>query len=195
MSVIDIFPIQIICFNFKKHKNYFFLDPGKQSNVPDGWNCDVNSTFPRIPDDDPLVLQDVRDRLIGDIEDSCNAELRREGIAACDISTFWYNAYHGEQDQERHDHMDGMCPTFLSGIYYNSNPTPTTFFPIATHYRSMRYRGIERSGIRESMYDFYHFKPTEGQIILFPPYLEHEVKCSFSDKMRLTFSFNMVLRR
>ena len=82
------------------------------------------------------------------------------------------------------------------GVYYNSNPSPTTFFPISTHYRSMRYRGIERSGIRESMYDFYHFKPSEGQIILFPPYLEHEVKSVLDDKDgRLTFSFNLVLQR
>ena len=128
------------------------LDPGYKSNPPAGWECDVNSIFLRIPDDDPLVTPDVRDRLKKDINNACNAELRREGLVPCDITTFWYNAYHGEQDQERHDHMDGMCPTFLSGIYYNSNPTPTTFFPIATHYRSMRYRGIERSGIRESMY-------------------------------------------
>ena len=193
--IINLFPTQLICFKFTKHKNYFFIDPGKQSHVPKGWNCDVNSTFPMIPDDDPLVLQDVRDRLISDITHACNTELPREGLASCDITTFWYNAYHGEQDQERHDHMDGRCPTFLSGIYYNANPTPTTFFPISTQHRAIRYRGIENSGIEESMSDCHHYKPSEGQIILFPPYLEHAVTCSSSDKMRLTFSFNLILQR
>ena len=193
--IIDIFPTQIICFNFNKHSKYFFVDPGKVENTPPGWSCDVNSTFPRIPDDDPVVLQDVRDRLIGDIENACNNELRREGLQPCEMLTFWYNMYHEGQYQERHDHMDGRRPVFLSGVYYNRNPSPTTFYPISTHYRSMRYRGIERSGIRESMYDSYHFKPSEGQIILFPPYLEHEVLRRDDKDGRLTFSFNLVLQR
>jgi len=92
--------------------------------------------------------------------------------------------------------MDGRRPVFLSGVYYSKNPTPTTFYPVSTHFRTIRYRGIERSGIRESMYDFYHFHPTEGQIILFPPYLEHEVLNRQEHQKphgRLTFSFNLVL--
>ena len=70
--IIDIFPTQIICFNFNKHSKYFFVDPGIGRKPPAGWSCDVNSTFPRIPDDDPLVTPDVRDRLEGDIENACN---------------------------------------------------------------------------------------------------------------------------
>ena len=31
----------------------------------------------------------------------------------------------------------------------------------------------------------------DGDIILFPPYLEHEVKKQTSESMRLTFSFNL----
>ena len=45
------------------------------------------------------------------------------------------------------------------------------------------------------MYDSYHFKPSEGQIILFPPYLEHEVLRRDDKDGRLTFSFNLVLQR
>ena len=194
--IIDIFPTQIICFKFNKHTKYFFRDPGKVDNTPEGWKCKVNSTFPRIPDDDTLVTPDVRDRLKIDIETACNAELVREGLMPCDIITFWYNSYHDDQSQERHDHMDGRRPVFLSGVYYSKNPTPTTFYPTSTQFRSIRYRGIERSGIRESMYDLYHFHPTEGQIILFPPYLEHEVLNRQEHQKpqgRLTFSFNLVL--
>ena len=156
----------------------------------------MNSTFPHIPDDDALVTPDVRDRLKIDIETACNAELVREGLMPCNIITFWYNSYHDDQSQERHDHMDGRRPVFLSGVYYSKNPTPTTFYPTSTHFRSIRYRGIERSGIRESMYDLNHFHPSEGQIILFPPYLEHEVLNRQEHQKpqgRLTFSFNLVL--
>ena len=81
--IIDIFPTQIICFNFNKHTKYFFRDPGKIDNTPAGWKCNVNSTFPRIPDDDALVTPDVRDRLKIDIETACNAELVREGLMPC----------------------------------------------------------------------------------------------------------------
>lgn len=193
--IVDLFPVQILCFRFSKHKNYFFLDPGYRSKTPAGWNCDVNSTFPMIPNDDPLVIPQVRDRLIKDISTECNAELQNERLPQCDITTFWYNAYHCDQSQERHDHMDGRCPTFLAGIYYNANPSPTTFFPLSVNFRAIRHRGIEQSGIKDSMRDSYHHTPQEGQIILFPPYLEHEVRSSLSDKMRLTFSFNLVLRK
>ena len=116
--IIDIFPTQIICFNFNKHTKYFFRDPGKVDNTPAGWKCKVNSTFPHIPDDDALVTPDVRDRLKIDIETACNAELVREGLMPCNIVTFWYNSYHDDQSQERHDHMDGRRPVFLLSLIH-----------------------------------------------------------------------------
>ena len=193
--IIDIFPTQIICFHFSKHTEYVFDDPGKIDHIPSDWSCSINSTFPRITDNDPLVSPGVRDRLIIDIKNACNDELTKEGLYYCEMLTFWYNMYHEGQYQERHDHMSADRPVFLSGVYYNRNPTPTTFYPISTHYRSIRYNGIEKSGIKESMYDRYHFTPKEGEIILFPPYLEHEVLNVDDKNGRLTFSFNLGLSR
>ena len=39
----------------------------KMDRKPDGWVESVNSTFPRISDDDPVVFRDERNNLMRDL--------------------------------------------------------------------------------------------------------------------------------
>ena len=50
----------------------------------------------------------------------------------------------------------------------------------------------EDSALKESYFTYWTPDVFEGLILLFPPYLEHEVPLSTNDDMRLTFSFNML---
>ena len=110
------------------------------------------------------------------------------------IKHFWYNVYHDAQGQEPHTHLNGCMAKnpYWCGIYYNKGSTPTTFLNPNTVNRvhkfphnSNEFQDIHSDTIKPTI--------TDGDVILFPPYLEHCVELTTSDTMRMTFSFNIFL--
>jgi|TARA_B100001996_G_scaffold94524_1_gene70747 hypothetical protein len=191
-SVIEVFPTPIVKFRFPKHEKYFFRDiPKSEDRTPEGWNCSVNSSYPFTGENDPYVPDEVNKRLQRDVMGSIRDVFIKNGLPPVEMGAFWYNIYHEEQNQERHDHVSAHANTFLSGVYYNKNATPTTFYPPSTLYRTLRFRGCEGTIIGNATRDTFEAEVNDGDIILFPPYLEHEVKKQTSESMRLTFSFNL----
>jgi len=55
--------------------------------------------------------------------------------------------------------------------------------------------GVETCELRDAYYDNYSIDVEDGDIILFPPYLEHCIEPISLEEpdMRLTFSFNLTL--
>ena len=194
VSVLEVFPTPIIKFKFLKHEKYFFIDvPKCEDRTPKGWNCSVNSSYPFTGENDPYVSDEGNKRLQRDLMKGIRDVFVNGGLPPVEFGAFWYNIYHEGQDQERHHHVSAPSNTYLSGIYYNKNATPTTFYPPSTLYRSLRYRGVDDSLFSSACKDNYEAKVQDGDVILFPPYLEHEVKQQTSDAMRMTFSFNLIL--
>ena len=111
-----------------------------------------------------------------------------------DFVDFWYNTYHDNQGQEPHTHLTGcMSATpYWCGIYYNKGSTPTTFFRPDSNNRVHQFphQGPE---FKEYFADYLKPGVSDGDVILFPPYLQHCVDLQSSASMRMTFSFNLQL--
>lgn len=199
-----IFSIPIIQFKFCNHLNYVFQDFPKSEKKPDGWVLPLNSSFPNIEDTDVFVTRDVRDKLAKDLIFSISEHLKSLSLPS-DIrfKNFWYNIYHNDQGQEPHDHLpknlhvkeDEIKTSYWCGVYYAKNSSSTKFY-LNDYHRSLHiFKNHEESDLRDCFWTWYEPKVKDGDIILFPPYLNHGVEPikNKEEKMRLTFSFNMHL--
>lgn len=191
MTLHKIFFVPLISFRFSKHSKYFFPDIERSDNIPQGWTQSINSSYPRIKDDDKIVSSDVRDNLIKDLHEEMTQVFKEEKMCFnFSIRDFWYNIYHDYQGQEPHTHLGGCKSPVWCGIYYNKRARSTTFI---------------RPDVNNMMHEFPHqsefftnyfaeiLSPniSDGVVLLFPPYLKHYVMPSRDDKMRMTFSFNL----
>lgn len=197
-NVLALFPNPIIHFKFQYHHKYFFEDIEKKVNLPEGWIVPLNTSFPSILDDDPIVTPDIRDELISDLKKNIDEVFFQ---LKCPMnyyfSDFWYNIYHDNQGQEIHHHFakPGNKTVYWSGIYYNKNSSPTKFYRPSKMYSTQLFPGYEHSEIHDFYYATYSPKVEDGDVIMFPAYFEHSVdsKDYHKDNMRMTFSFNLTL--
>ena len=195
MRLHKVFYVPIFTFRFNKHNDYKFPDIEKQDRRPRGWTTPLNSTFPVIPDDDPLVSPTIRDSMMRDLKEQIKKLFYMHGIPdKFDFVDFWYNTYHDNQGQEPHTHLTGcMSATpYWCGIYYNKGSTPTKFFRPDSNNRVHQFphQGPE---FKEYFADYLKPGVSDGDVILFPPYLQHCVDLQSSASMRMTFSFNLQL--
>lgn len=196
-TILSPFAIPIIKFQFKNHEKYIFNEINRQENVPYEWEHSVNSSFPWIKDDDKFIKPNVRDSLISDVKESIQ-EIFEDLKIPKDFyfEEFWYNIYHEEQGQEMHNHLPfahGRVP-YWSGIYYNKNASPTKFARPDKIYTTQLFEGYKESLLGEFYFYSFHPDVSDGDIILFPPYLDHYVDEDDDRKnnMRVTFSFNLI---
>ena len=195
MTLHKVFYVPIFTFRFNKHNDYKFLDIEKQDRRPRGWTTPLNSTFPVIPDDDPLVSPTVRDSMMRDLKEQIKKLFYMHGIPdKFDFVDFWYNVYHDNQGQEPHTHLTGCMSAapYWCGIYYNKGSTPTTFFRPDSNNRVHQFPH-QGPAFKEYFADSLQPGVSDGDVILFPPYLQHCVDLQSSASMRLTFSFNLQL--
>lgn len=193
-----LFPVPIFQFKFSKHNNYYFADIERSEKIPKDWKCSINTSYPSINNDDSFIRKYERDYLKNELLEEIKLMFGKSEMPT-NISfndMFWYNVYHESQGQERHNHL-GNCNTsiFWSGIYYNKNASPTIFYPTSTLYKTNKFIGYENSILSDCYFDHVKINVSDGDVILFPPYLDHEVilEKNFGDKMRLTFAFNIEL--
>lgn len=196
-----LFSTPLFHFRFSKHEKYFFEDIKKHERIPPGWKCSVNSSYPSISKNDSFIdkkkVKSLKEELLFEIKEMFKLSNIPTNISFEDM--FWYNVYHENQGQERHNHLNSYpIRNFWSGIYYNKNSSPTTFYPTSLLHRTNRFDGYEHSILNDCFYDYANIDVNDGDVILFPPYLEHEVildkNISNKEKMRLTFSFNILMK-
>jgi len=195
MQLLRLFSVPVFIFKFKEHHKYIFPDTDRIDKRPKGWKLSLNSTFPLIPDDDPLVPKDIRDNLMSDLGNQISSNLSEYKIPSVfKFKHFWYNVYHDAQGQEPHTHLNGcMSKTpYWCGIYYNKGSTPTTFINPSIVNRIHKFPH-DSDDFQEILSDTIKPTITDGDVILFPPYLEHYVELTTCDTMRMTFSFNIIL--
>jgi hypothetical protein len=112
-----------------------------------------------------------------------------------EIVNLWYNCYENGEYQESHRHLGNpLEPIHFACVHFLSyNPEihqPLVFTDPLTVYRNM---GLD---------EFYHEEKhrvvaKEGDLIMFPSWLEHEVKAGppTPDYPRITLSFNIKMHR
>lgn len=193
----SLFPTPLIKFKFTKHYLYHFEEIPKSVNKPKGWVKPLNTSF-GIDDGDSFLSLEKKDKLSKHLKKDIDEVFARLEIPTeYFIYQLWYNVYHDNQGQEIHDHIsgpEGKSP-YWCGIYYNKGTTPTSFIrPYITHRIN---RHPEFTFPDSPLFKFYsdieHPEIEPGDVILFPPWLEHYVDTGeeCKDNMRLTFSFNL----
>lgn len=192
-----LFPVPLILVKFKKHNNYKFPNFPKKNKIPDHWTNPLYTSFPNILENDEFIDNNTVKLLKADLKECINSVFSElEMPRNWDFYEFWYNYYYQEQGQEKHAHLShvGQRNLYWSGIYYNSNPTPTLFHREENIFTSTSsHRDFDSSKLREFYFDSWYPYVEEGDILLFPPCLKHSVSPTNSDNMRLTFSFNITL--
>ena len=199
-EMLGLFPVPLIVIKFKDHHKYDFPEVEKEDRKPFNWVDSVNTSFPSINDDDPVISPVVRDNLKSDLKDSIVEVFRQLNFPTnIDFLELWYNIYHDNQGQEKHDHVSqvGQTVPFWSGIYYNKNASPTEFFKsnsIITD--TQKFDGYRESALASCLAKSVSPDVKDGDILLFPPYLKHSVKSKpqHKNEMRMTFSFNITLK-
>ena len=197
--MLGLFPVPLIVIKFKDHHKYDFPEVEKEDRKPFNWVDSVNTSFPSINDDDPVISPVVRDNLKSDLKDSIVEVFRQLNFPTnIDFLELWYNIYHDNQGQEKHDHSShvGQIVPFWSGIYYNKNASPTEFFKCnSTITDTQKFDGYRESALASCLAKSVSPDVKDGDILLFPPYLKHSVKSKpqHKNEMRMTFSFNITL--
>lgn len=192
----SLFSVPIIKFKFTKHNTYDFPEVKKTVKKPESWIVPLNTSFGLDCDD--FFPKNIKIQMIKDLENDVYHVFNSLKIPTeFSIDSIWYNIYHDFQGQEIHDHVQrvGQKNFYWVGVYYNKNPSPTIFHrPYKQHKTSYH---EEYSNYDCYMFDYYQDtqcpEVDEGDIILFPPWIEHSVQTesNFADKMRLTFAFNI----
>ena len=193
-----LFPVPTILIKFKQHDKYNFPPVAKKNTMPEGWRIPLNTSFPNIEADDDFISMEKTEELKTDISNAIISVFKEINISTkFAITDFWYNIYHQNQGQEPHRHIGPVCH-YWCGIYYNKNAFPTIFCkgdgPHDIHIQQVPDHASSK------LAGYFTYKSpitvTEGDIILFPPYLWHFVpeqkNIVSDDKMRVTFSFNLL---
>ena len=198
-EIIELFPTYVLKFKFEKHDQYVdnwdnWEQCGRQ---PKSWQCEVNTSYPQVQQDDPYAPMDIVEELKKDLQFQVK-KLHKSYRLHTNIAfyNFWYNAYYEGQGQEPHNHLSvpGKDP-FWCGVYFAKNCFPGSFFFIKTEYSHRIQQPFNyRDTPMNKYYDeFYSTEYSDGDLIIFPPHLHHSVKVGSPNRseQRLTFSFNI----
>ena len=193
------FYVPFIKIKFSNHKKYDFPKfIEKKDWKPNDWKVPVHTTFPNIPDNNEFISTEEKNNLKNDLIIDIKNVFSEINIPN-DIyfPNFWYNIYHDNQGQEPHNHLSavGERIAYWSGIYYYQNSSPTIFIRSDYLYKTQEFPGYQNSGLSSFFNETFYPYIEDGDIVLFPPYLEHYVESEerHKEKMRVTFSFNIGL--
>lgn len=166
----------------------------KHEKPPEGWLTNKLTTS--------FEDEEFGNMLKGDTE--VGTELRRQYTKAmslffqtsfsCAIEDLWYNYYTDGEFQEAHTHFGTyQRPNHYACVHFlNFDPKrhePLTFLDPLRHIRATSHEFTGFGGYA----DHYKIAAKEGDIVMFPVYLEHEVKSAppTPDYPRITMSFNV----
>jgi len=139
-------------------------------------------------------LDDVLNPLIDIVLSNCNEIKKEFGFKQekiVDLANYWVNINHKNNFNLPHLHID----SFLSVVYYVKVPKKSGKImfknPILAHQYTIHNNMID---------EFTHFnssewgvQPEEGQLLIFPSWLEHYVQPNESNDYRVSIAFNTKL--
>lgn len=191
---IDLFPVTTHISEVKNHQLIKdvcmpYVEKAYEENPStfvDPWDADVFTTFGKKID---LDWGQILSQYLENIQEFA-AGL---GIAGNPIITeAWLNAYKRNQNQEIHDHSPGHFAAVHYLKYDIEEHLPTIFI---NPYRQASISNkpdfhdsidnVPQTWVAQSF-----LRVKEGDLVIFPAFLEHKVPRQQSDKMRVTLSFN-----
>lgn len=147
------------------------------------------------PDANFLGDADIRE-LATDIMTAANLYMLRQGVSGfptVDLSS-WVNVFEPNDVESVHEHYGA----FLSGCYYVDTPTDCgdiAFYDTparrmwATEYSL--HAGVDLAPLAASV----TYTPKAGRILVFPPWLPHEVHRNKSSNNRVSIAFNLLITK
>jgi len=168
----------------------------KKFGRPDAWSCNVissynsNTTFPPNTKIYQVFNERVTFALINYMKDNIDMSIIKN--RKIDFS-IWYNIYKKGDWQEKHDHMSNNG--IASGILYLKTPvnggTTRWYNPLE---KLMIACGANESHATQTLDRDTEEPQKPGNLVIFPPYVDHDVSPNFSDEDRITLSFNVNVR-
>ena len=160
----------------KARVDEYYKEYKLQNNTPDQWNCDLftsygTGTFP---------IGECLDAFTP-ILDEFQTDAKAYGNMI--LTDMWLNCYKSQNWQEKHIHSPGQW----SGVYYvhfdpNEHKATNFYHPCET---LLATAGITSNTLVPWV--------QEGDMIIFPSWLEHAAPMNRSSKMRSTISFNFFI--
>lgn len=159
------------------------------NNQPESWSCKVHTSQSKFDE----KLQSIKDLYDDDIISFFN-EIKMP-MVTCDVNDIWFNAYGKGQWQESHHHH-GNPNVYFSAVHflkYDKEVHPPLIMN-NTNRLLMTPCDIGRS----TSLDYWTLDKTilaeEGDLIIFPSFMEHQVNVQETDELRLTVSFNIEVK-
>jgi|TARA_B100001093_G_C26709570_1_gene962806 uncharacterized protein (TIGR02466 family) len=179
---VEVFPTLLYRYHLddqdpiKARVEEFYKEHKFNTNTPDQWNCNLftsygSSNFP-----------------IGECLDAFTPTLdefqtESQSYGSMILTDLWLNVYEAQNWQEKHIHSPGQW----SGVYYvhfdpNEHKATNFYHPCET---LLATAGITQNTVVPWV--------QEGDMIIFPSWLEHAAPMNKSSKMRSTISFNFFI--
>ena len=115
-------------------------------------------------------------------------------LDVCIFVEGWKNINEPKSFNVKHHHPRAD----LSGVLWIKTPDKSGNIVFHSRDEFNRYQILDcytdEFKYQTSFYNTYHFSPTEGQMLIFPSDLEHEVKTNESEEDRISYSFNVDLK-
>ena len=154
----------------------FYKDNKFQENTPDQWNCNLFTSY----GSGKFPIGECLDPFTPTLDEF---QTESQSYGNMILTDLWLNVYEAQNWQEKHIHSPGQW----SGVYYvhfdpNEHKATNFYHPCET---LLATAGITSNTLVPWV--------QEGDMIIFPSWLEHAAPMNKSSKMRSTISFNFFI--
>ena len=154
----------------------FYKDNKFQENTPDQWNCNLFTSY----GSGKFPIGECLDAFTPTLDEF---QTESQSYGNMILTDLWLNVYEAQNWQEKHIHSPGQW----SGVYYvhfdpNEHKATNFYHPCET---LLATAGITSNTLVPWV--------QEGDMIIFPSWLEHAAPMNKSSKLRSTISFNFFI--
>ena len=154
----------------------YYKDNKLKENTPDQWNCNLFTSY----GSGKFPIGECLDAFTPTLDEF---QTESQSYGNMILTDLWLNVYESQNWQEKHIHSPGQW----SGVYYvhfdpNEHKATNFYHPCET---LLATAGITQNTLVPWV--------QEGDMIIFPSWLEHAAPMNKSSKMRSTISFNFFI--
>ena len=154
----------------------YYKDNKLKENTPDQWNCNLFTSY----GSGKFPIGECLDAFTPTLDEF---QTESQSYGNMILTDLWLNVYEAQNWQEKHIHSPGQW----SGVYYvhfdpNEHKATNFYHPCET---LLATAGITQNTLVPWV--------QEGDMIIFPSWLEHAAPMNKSSKMRSTISFNFFI--
>jgi uncharacterized protein (TIGR02466 family) len=183
---VDLFPTSVYRYHVEepealKQRVIEFYNENKfkdENLTPQDWNCQLFTTFGSgyFPISEAIEAFSPH-------FDEFQEETKNYGNVI--LTDLWLNCYESTNWQEKHTHSPGQWSAVYYAVFDPNEHRGTKFLDPNEHVRAA-------NGFKENAAEPW---VQEGDLIIFPSYLEHSAPLNKSSKLRSTISFNFFVEQ